>query len=94
MKFKKILLILILLNLNNTYAFSIEPDVFVQSTVNRASDILSRNISKENKINELKKIAKDTVDIRGVGFYSLGSARNKINDQQKKRLLIYLKTIS
>ena len=52
MKFKKILLILILLNLNNTYVFSIEPDVFVQSTVNRASDILSRNISKENKINE------------------------------------------
>ena len=85
MKFKKILLILILLNLNNTYVFSIEPDVFVQSTVNRASDILSRNISKENKINELKKIAKDTVDIRGVGFYSLGSARNKINDQQKKK---------
>ena len=85
MKFKKILLILILLNLNNTYAFSIEPDVFVQSTVNRASDILSRNISKENKINELKKIAKDTDDIRGVGFYSLGSARNKINDQQKKK---------
>ena len=85
MKFKKILLILILLNLNNTYVFSIEPDVFVQSTVNRASDILSRNISKENKIHELKKIAKDTVDIRGVGFYSLGSARNKINDQQKKK---------
>ena len=52
MKFKKILLILILLNLNNTYVFSIEPDVFVQSTVNRASDILSRNISKENKIHE------------------------------------------
>ncbi len=84
MKFKKILLILILLNLNNTYVFSIEPDIFVQSTVNRASDTLSRNISKEKKINELKKIAKDTVDIRGVGFYSLGSARSTINDQQKK----------
>ena len=85
MKFKKILLILILLNLNNNYVFSIEPDIFVQSTVNRASDILSRNISKENKINELKKIAKDTVDIKGVGFYSLGSARNTINDQQQQK---------
>ena len=85
MKFKKILLILILLNLNNTYVFSIEPDIFVQSTVNRASDTLSRNISKEKKINELKKIAKDTVDIKGVGFYSLGSARSTINDQQKKK---------
>ena len=85
MKLKKILILLILLNLNNTYVFSIEPDIFVQSTVNRASDILSRNISKENKIKELKKIAKDTVDIRGVGFYSLGKFRNKINDQQKKQ---------
>ena len=87
MKLKKILILLILLNLNNTYVFSIEPDIFVQSTVNRASDILSRNISKENKINELKKIAKDTVDIRGVGFYSLGQFRNEINDQQKKQYL-------
>ena len=40
-----------------------QPDVFVQSTVNRASDVLAKNISKEDKINELKLIAKDTVDI-------------------------------
>ena len=83
MKFKKILLILILLNLNNTYVFSIEPDVFVQSTVNRASNILSKNISKEDKINELKVIAKETVDISGVGFYSLGSARKTLDENQK-----------
>ena len=37
-----------------TNSYSIEPDVFVQSTVNRASNILSKNISKEEKINELK----------------------------------------
>ena len=85
MKLTKILILLILLNLNPTYVISIEPDVFVQSTVNRASDILSRNISREDKISELKKIAKDTVDIRGVGFYSLGTVRNTINEQQKKQ---------
>ena len=85
MKLTKILIVLILLNLNPTYVISIEPDVFVQSTVNRASDILSRNISREDKISELKKIAKDTVDIRGVGFYSLGTVRNTINEQQKKQ---------
>ena len=65
-----------------------EADAFVQSTVNRASDILSKNISKEEKINKLKLIAKDTVDIKGVGFYSLGSARKNLNNEQKIRYLL------
>jgi len=84
---KKIILILLLLNLNN-HVYSIEPDVFVQSTVNRASQILSKNISKEEKIDELKNIAKETVDIKGVGFYSLGSIRKTLDDNQKKQYLL------
>ena len=80
---KKILLILLLLSINSSNVYSIEPDVFIQSTVNRASQILSKNISKEEKINQLKSIAKETVDIKGVGFYSLGSARKNLNDSQK-----------
>ena len=79
MKIKKLLLILLLLNLNFGNVYSIQPDVFVQSTVNRASEVLSKNISKEEKINQLKVIAKETVDIRGVGFYSLGSARKNLD---------------
>ena len=50
------------------YAYSISPDVFIQSTVNRASQVLSENISKEEKINQLKVIAKETVDIVGSTF--------------------------
>ena len=50
MKFLKIIIILVLFNLNNSQVYSIEPDVFVQSTVNRASQILSKNISKEEKM--------------------------------------------
>ena len=73
--------IIIFTNFNISY--SISPDVFIQSTVNRASYVLSENISKEEKINKLKMIAKETVDIRGVGFYSLGSARKDLNDEQK-----------
>ena len=87
MKINKLFIIIILLNLNYGNVFSIEPDVFVQSTVNRASQILSKNISKEEKIEQLKSVAKETVDIRGVGFYSLGQIRNSLNDKQKK---IYL----
>ena len=72
---------------NFNQAYSISPDVFIQSTVNRASQILSKDISKEEKINQLKIIAKETVDIRGVGFYSLGSARKEINNDQKNTYL-------
>ena len=68
--------------INNVLA--IEADIFVQSTVNRASQLLSENISKEEKIEKLKLIAKDTVDIEGIGFYTLGSARKDLNDDQKK----------
>ena len=73
----------IILFTNFNIAYSISPDVFIQSTVNRASQILSENISKEEKMNKLKIIAKETVDIRGVGFYSLSSARKNLNDEQK-----------
>ena len=84
---KKIILILLLFNININNVNSIEPDVFVQSTVNRASQILSENISKEEKITLLKSIAKETVDIKGVGFYSLGLLRKNLNDSQKTQYL-------
>ena len=84
---KKFLIILLFLSANFFNVFAIEPDIFVQSTVNRASQILTKNISQEEKINKLKIIAKETVDIRGVGFYSLGSARKSLNDDQKKEYL-------
>ena len=80
---KKIFLILLCFNLNIINVLSIEPDIFVQSTVNRASEILAKNISQDEKINELKVIAKETVDIKGVGFYSLGSARKNLSEEQK-----------
>ena len=69
---------------NINIAFSISPDVFIQSTVNRASLILSKDISKDDKMSQLKLIAKETVDIHGIGFYSLGSVRKNLNENQKK----------
>ena len=85
MNIKKVIFVIFLFlsTLNNSY--SIEPDIFVQSTVNRASKILSENISKEEKINKLKIIAKETVDIKGIGFYTLGSIRKNLNDKQKEK---------
>ena len=88
MKIKKYLFIFLIYFLNINISYAIQPDIFVQSTVNRASKILSENISKIDKINELKKIAKETVDIKGIGFYTLGSARKGLNEEQKKKYSI------
>ena len=85
-KFKLSLILIILVSFIQN-AFSLEPNIFVQSTVNRASQILSDDISKEQKIEKLKLIAKDTVDIRGVGFYSLGKYRKTLNNNQKKKYM-------
>ena len=85
MSIKKVFALIILFSLNFKSIQAIEPDIFVQSTVNRASQILSENISKEEKMNQLEIIAKETVDITGVGFYSLGSKRKELDDSQKKK---------
>ena len=85
MKIRKIILIIFFYFLTIGGSFSIEADVFIQSTVNRASKILSENLSKDEKINKLKIIAEETVDIRGIGFYTLGSIRKNLDDSQKKK---------
>ena len=82
MNYKIILIILLFFNIQYVSSFSIEPDVFVQSTVNRASAVLSKNISKTEKINELKIIAKETVDIEGIGFYTLSNYRKNMNEDE------------
>ena len=67
------------------YSYSMEPDVFVQSTVNRASEALNEKYSKEEKIEKLKQIASETVDISGIGFYTLGAYRKNISEDQIKQ---------
>ena len=75
-------LIIFFSNILNSY--SIEPDVFIQSTVNRAAKTLGGNFTKEERIEKLKIIASETVDINGIGYYTLGSYRKNINDEQIK----------
>ena len=78
-----LLLIIIFSSISKVY--SIEPDIFVQSTVNRASEALNNKFSKEEKIEKLKEIASETVDIKGIGFYTLGAYRKTISDDQLKK---------
>ena len=85
---KKIFILILFFTISLTninFAYSTSPDVFIQSTVNRASELLSKNITKKEKMNELKIIAKEIVDIRGIGFYSLGSVRKNLDQKQKEK---------
>jgi len=85
---KKILIFLtfvIIFFSNITKVYSIEADIFIQSTVNRAAETLGGNLSKKERIEKLKDIAKDTVDIRGIGLYSLGAYRKILSDEQLKK---------
>ena len=83
MKINKIFIIILFYFLNFNNLYSIEADIFVQSTVNRASKILSEESSLDKKIEKLKLIAEDTVDIKGIGLYTLGSTRKSLNENQK-----------
>ena len=76
---------LIIIFLNISKAYSIEADIFVQSTVNRASEALSNKFSKKEKMVKLREIANETVDIKGIGFYTLGAYRKGISDDQIKQ---------
>ena len=82
---KKILSIaafLIIIFSSTSKVHSIEADIFIQSTVNRAAETLGGNLSKEERVEKLKDIARDTVDIDGIGFYSLGSHKKKLTEEQ------------
>ena len=84
MKLKFLTFLIFFLSISS-FSLSIEPDIFVQSTVNRASKLLGEEISKDEKIEKLKLIAKETVDIRGIGFYTLGSKRKSLNEEEKRK---------
>ena len=83
----KFSLILIVFSVFTGKSFSLEPKDFVQSVVDQASSVLTQNFTKEQKIEKLKSIAKTTVDIKGIGYYSLGSYRKSLPEDKKKEYL-------
>ena len=83
----KFSLILIVFSVFVGKSFSLEPEEFVQSVVNQASLILTKNFTKEQKIEKLKSIAKKSVDFQGIGYYSLGAHRKNLSDDKKKEYL-------
>ena len=64
-----------------------EPKSFIEGIANEASKILSSDLSKFEKASELQSIAKKTVDLNGIGLYTLGSHRKNLSDSKKKEYL-------
>ena len=87
MNFKKFHLILFVFALSFTNVNSIEPEIFVESTIKKATSILSNDSSKESKIKQLKTVAKETVDINGIGLYTLGPVRKSLDTTQKEKYI-------
>ena len=83
----KFSLILIVFSTLAGKSFSLEPEKFVQTVVDEASLVLAKAFTREQKIEKLKSIAEKTVDIRGIGYYSLGAHRNNLSDDQKNKYL-------
>ena len=82
-------ILLYLFFLNSSFAKN--PSDFIQEITDNASNILSSNLSKNEKQNKLKDIADSTVDIKGIGFYTLGKFRKSLSDDKKKEYSILFK---
>ena len=67
------------------HSWSQSASEFIGSVTNEASNILSSKLTDEEKIVQLKKIGENTVDIDGVGLYTLGKHRKTLTDNQKKQ---------
>ena len=75
---------LILFFSSNTFANVISPENFIQIIVDDAKKILVASNSKEYKYKKLTELAKEKVDIKGIGLYTLGSYRKELSDVQKE----------
>jgi len=89
MKKKFFIIIFFILGLTQeSFAYSSDPKLFISEIVDEAKKILIETNTKEFKTAKLSEIALKTVDIKGVGFYSLGDFRKVITDEQLKKYLI------
>ena len=80
----KILIIFFLLLFNSTVQAK-SPSELIVKIVDQASSILSGNLNDDEKIRQLNDIAEKNVDIKGIGFYTLGKFRKNISPEEQDR---------
>ena len=69
---------------NKSNAYSSDPKQFIAEIVSEAKKILVETNSQEFKTQELSEMALKTVDIKGIGYYTLGNYRKQLSDDQMK----------
>jgi phospholipid transport system substrate-binding protein len=94
-----IFIFFILIFSQKSFAYSTDPKQFITDIVEEAKKILINSNSKEFKENKLSEIALETVDIKGIAFYTIGKYRKDLDDEQMKNYLslfekYFLKTFS
>ena len=67
---------------NKSNAYSSDPKQFIAEIVSEAKKILVKTNSQEFKTQELSEMALKTVDIKGIGYYTLGNYRKQLSDDQ------------
>ena len=83
----------------NSFAYSTDPEKFIQEVVDEAKKVLIDSNTTEFKTKKLSEMALNTVDIKGIAYYTLGKYRSKLNNDQMKEYLqlfekYFLKTFS
>ena len=87
---KTIIFSVLFLGISST-SYSKDPLQFIKEVTGDASSILKNDISKEQKIEKLKNLAEESVDIKGVGLYSLGKYRKLISKEKLNEYEILFK---
>ena len=82
MKIVNQIFLAIILSLFITSANAKDPMEFISKITNSASNILKEGITIEQKADKLIELAEGSVDINGIGMYSLGKHRKSINDER------------
>ena len=67
-----------------TSSFCVNPSDFINSISSEASEILTSKLSDSEKVTKLKMIAEESVDINGVGLYTLGKHRKTLSNEQRE----------
>ena len=85
LKIKAKIFIVFCLLLFNSNVQAKNPSELIAGIVDQASNILSSNLSDDEKIKQLNDIAENNVDIKGIGFYTLGKFRKNISSEEQDR---------
>ena len=68
---------------SSSFSFAKNPIEFIENVTQKASEILIRDLNKEEKTTQLISLAEESVDIKGIGLYTLGKHRKLISESQK-----------